>query len=290
MPSCRSSAGGKSATTGIRGVSKQHENVATFTARQLLDTLAPSNFLCTNPVALKQTVTEQGANLVRGGANLLEDVRRRTTGRSAAGLEAFEVGKTVAVTPGKVVHRTPLAEIIQYSPVTAAVRPEPIVIVPAWIMKYYILDLSPANSLVRFLTEQGFTVFMISWKNPGKEDRDVGFDDYRTQGVMAAIEAATAITGAERVHAAGYCLGGTLLAVAAAAMARDNDPRLASLSFLAAQVDFSDAGELHALHQREPSRVSRGHDVGAGLSRRTADVGSLSAAALERPDLVANGP
>ncbi|MCC6779827.1 MAG: polyhydroxyalkanoic acid synthase [Hyphomicrobiales bacterium] len=235
----------ESATTGIRGLSKQHENAATFTARQLLDTMAPTNFLATNPVALKQTISEGGANLVRGYGNLMEDFRGAASGRkSAPGFEAFEVGKTVAVTPGKVVRRTPLAEIIQYAPATATVRPEPIVIVPAWIMKYYILDLSPVNSLVRFLTEQGFTVFMISWKNPGREDRDVGFDDYRTQGVMAAIETAIAITGASRVHAAGYCLGGTLLAVAAAAMARDDDSRLATLTFLAAQVDFSDAGEL----------------------------------------------
>ena len=234
----------EAATSGIRGVSRQHENVATFTARQLLDTAAPSNFLWTNPAALKQTWAEHGANLVRGTLNWLDDLERAATGRSAAGYEQFQVGKAVATTPGKVVHRTPLAEIIQYSPRADRVRPEPIVIVPAWIMKYYILDLSPANSLVRFLLDQGFTVFMISWKNPGPEERNVGFDDYRTQGVMAAIEAALAVTGAPRAHAVGYCLGGTLLAIAAAAMARDHDERLASLTLLAAQIDFADAGEL----------------------------------------------
>jgi polyhydroxyalkanoate synthase len=234
----------EAATTGIRGVSKQHENAVTFAARQVLDTAAPSNFILTNPTAFKRTYAEHGRNLVRGFTNLVDDLGRARSGRGPAGSESFIAGKTVAITPGKVVHRTPLAEIIQYAPATDRVRPEPIVIVPAWIMKYYILDLSPANSLVRFLTEQGFTVFMISWKNPGAEDRDVGFDDYRTQGVLPAIEAATAITGASRVHAVGYCLGGTLSAIAAAAMARDHDDRLASLSFLAAQADFTEAGEL----------------------------------------------
>ncbi len=234
----------EAATTGVRGASTQHENVMTFVARQVLDTAAPSNFLLTNPAALERTGAECGMNLLRGFSNLLEDVRRAATGAGPAGTEAFAVGKSVATAPGKIVHRTALAEIIQYEPTTERVRPEPIVIVPAWIMKYYILDLSPGNSLVRFLTEQGFTVFMISWKNPGVEDRDVGFDDYRKQGVLPAIAAATAITGARRVHAVGYCLGGTLLAIAAAAMAREHDDRLASLSFLAAQVDFSEAGEL----------------------------------------------
>ncbi|MGZ3292975.1 MAG: PHA/PHB synthase family protein [Xanthobacteraceae bacterium] len=234
----------ESATSDVRGVSKQHESAVTFAARQILDTGAPSNSFWTNPAVLTRTWSEGGANLLRGAANLAQDVVRAAAGQAPIALQRFEVGKTVAVTPGKVVHRTPLAEVIQYRPVTDRVRPEPIVIVPAWIMKYYILDLSPVNSLVKFLTEAGFTVFMISWKNPGAEDRGVGLDDYRSQGILPALEAATAITGAERVHAVGYCLGGTLLAIAAAAMARDQDQRLASLSFLAAQVDFTEAGEL----------------------------------------------
>jgi len=234
----------ESATTGIRGLSKQHQDMATFAARQLLDVVSPSNFVWTNPQVLARAQAEGGRNFVRGWSNLIEDRRRADGGERPAGTELYKVGETVAVTPGKVVHRTPLAEIIQYAAATDRVRPEPIVIVPAWIMKYYILDLSPANSLVKFLTEQGFTVFMISWKNPGSEDRDIGFDDYHTQGVLPAIEAATAITGASKVHAAGYCLGGTLLAMTAAAMARDHDERLASLSFFAAQADFTDAGEL----------------------------------------------
>jgi polyhydroxyalkanoate synthase len=234
----------EAATTNLRGVSQRHDEMANFTARQILDIVAPSNFLFTNPQVLERTRAEGGANLLRGYANWIADLTNLWTGAPPRGLDKFKVGKTVAVTPGKVVYRTRLAEIIQYAPATDHVRPEPVVIVPAWIMKYYILDLSQANSLVRFLTKQGFTVFILSWKNPGAADRDVGFDDYRTEGILPAIEAATAITGADRVHAVGYCLGGTLLAVTAAAMARDGDDRVASLTFFAAQVDFTEAGEL----------------------------------------------
>jgi polyhydroxyalkanoate synthase len=234
----------EAATTRVRGVSQRHDDMANFTVRQLLDTVAPSNFILTNPTVLARTRAESGANLVRGYANLIADLTRGRSGAAPRGTEAFKVGETIAVTPGKVVHRTRLAEIIQYAPATDRVRPEPVVIVPAWIMKYYILDLSPANSLVKFLVQQGFTVFMVSWKNPGAEDRDVGFDDYRTEGVLPAIKAAAAITGACKVHTVGYCLGGTLLAITAAAMARDGDDRLASLSLFAAQVDFTEAGEL----------------------------------------------
>lgn len=232
------------ATTDVRGVTQQHERLVAFAARQWLDVFSPSNFIATNPVALRTTYAQLGVNLVRGGYNLLDDVERAIAGRRPAGADAFLPGRDVAVTPGKVVYRNRLIELIQYEPATATVRPEPILVVPAWIMKYYILDLSPHNSLVRHLVGQGFTVFMISWKNPGPEDRELAFDDYRTLGVMAALEAAARIAKAPKVHAVGYCLGGSLLAIAAAAMARDDDDRLASLTFFAAQFDFTEAGEL----------------------------------------------
>lgn len=234
----------EAATTNVRGVTRRHSEMANFAARQILDTMAPTNFVPTNAEVVARTRAEWGVNLGRGWANWMADLMRIQSGASPSGADAFRVGETVAATPGKVVGRTPLAEIIQYAPATERVRPEPIVIVPAWIMKYYILDLSPENSLVRFLTQQGFTVFIISWKNPGREDRNISFDDYRTHGVLPAIKAAIAITGARRAHAVGYCLGGTLLAVAAAAMARDGDPELATISLFAAQVDFTEAGDL----------------------------------------------
>ncbi|HJS37133.1 MAG TPA: alpha/beta fold hydrolase [Burkholderiales bacterium] len=232
------------ATTGVRGVSPHHEDVVTFTMRQLLDLWSPSNFPWTNPEVLRAAWTQAGMNFWNGAANFADDWRRETLGEPPAGAEAFVPGRDVAVTPGKVVMRNRLAELIQYSPTMTDVHPEPILIVPAWIMKYYILDLSPHNSLVKYLVDKGHTVFMLSWKNPVPADRNTTMDDYRRLGVMAALDAIARIAPQRKVHAAGYCLGGTLLAIAAAAMARDADERLASLSLLAAQVDFEEAGEL----------------------------------------------
>ena len=232
------------ATTGIRGVTKQHESMVEFTSRQILDMFSPSNFILTNPEVLQHTFKNGGMNLVRGLQNLVEDWERSVSGKKPVGTENFAVGRDLAVTPGKVIYRNRLIELIQYAPATDRVRPEPVLIVPAWIMKYYILDLSPQNSLVKYLTQQGFAVFMISWKNPGPDDRDLGMNDYRTLGPMAALDALGAVVPDRKVHAVGYCLGGTLVAIAAAAMARDGDDRFRSMTLFAAQTDFTEAGEL----------------------------------------------
>ncbi len=232
------------ATTGVSGVSKANEAVVAFMTRQILDVASPSNFLLTNPEALSRTWKEGGRNLARGAVHMLEDAERAFAGRKPIGADAHRVGRDVALTPGKVIFRNELIELIQYAPTTGKTRPEPILIVPAWIMKYYILDLSPHNSLVRHLVEAGFTVFMISWRNPGAEQRDLGMDDYLRLGVFAALETIGRVMPDARIHGCGYCLGGTLLSIAAAAMARDEDDRLASLTLFAAQTDFTEAGEL----------------------------------------------
>lgn len=234
----------EAATTDVPGVDPHHAQVAAFAARQWLDVLSPGNAMLTNPVVIRQTWQEGGANLVRGARNAAEDAMRELGGQPPAGAEHFRPGKEVAVTPGKVVFRNRLIELLQYEPATGAVHPEPILVVPAWIMKYYILDLSPHNSLIRYLVGQGYTVFCVSWKNPDASYRDLGMDDYLELGIAAALDAVETILPRRRVHATGYCLGGTLLAIAAAAMARDGDHRLASLSLFTAQTDFSEPGEL----------------------------------------------
>jgi len=247
------------ATSQVRGMTPDHAARLWFLTRQWLDSASPSNNVFLNPVLLRRTLDSQGMNLAQGARNFLEDYTRLITGAEPPKPENFRVGHELAVTPGSVVFRNDLMELIQYTPTTETVRAEPVLITPAWIMKYYILDLRPENSLVRYLVERGHTVFMISWKNPGPEDRDTSFDGYRTGGVMAALNAISAIAPSQKIHLAGYCLGGTLAAIAAATMARDGDDRLASLTLLAAQTDFSEAGEL--LMFVDDSQISLLEDV-----------------------------
>ena len=232
-----------SATTGLRGVERHHENMVHAGARQWLDAISPSNWPMLNPVVVDRTLEEKGMNLLRGARNLGEDMLQQATGDRVTA-EAFQPGKNVAVTPGEVVHRNRLMELIRYRPAGDTVQAEPLLIVPAWIMKYYILDLSPGNSLIGYLVERGFEVYAISWLNPGDEDSDLGMDDYVRLGVLDALDTIRQIVPGQKVQALGYCLGGTLLSLSAAAMARDGRDDLASMTLLAAQVDFTEAGEI----------------------------------------------
>ncbi len=227
---------------------------ASFAGKLLLEAASPANFLYTNPEILNRTAAESGQNLIRGLKNWLDDAQRAVGGGRAPGTENFEVGKEVAITPGKVVFRNRLIELLQYSPQTPTVYAEPVFITPAWIMKYYILDLSPRNSLVRYLVEKGHTVFMTSWKNPDAADRELSLDDYLKLGFLDALAEVRRIVPQRKLHAVGYCIGGTLLAIAAAALAAEGDKSLASITMFAAQTDFSEPGELSVFIT--PSQIS----------------------------------
>ncbi len=230
------------ATRDIPGVADKHSDIVNFTARQWIDMASPANFALTNPKVMQRTRAEGGQNLLRGARYWLDDFNRLISQKPRQS-SALKVGETLATTPGDVVLRNDLMELIRYRPNGKTVHPEPILIVPAWIMKYYILDLTDERSLVAYLRDQGFEVYVISWKNPGAEDSDMSMQDYADLGVRASL-AKIRENGATSVHGVGYCLGGTLLSIVTAAMARDNDDTFKTISLLASQVDFSDPGEL----------------------------------------------
>ncbi len=232
------------ATTDVPGVGHHHENMINFASRQMLDVVSPSNYFWTNPEVLARTYASGGLNLIQGLHNWVEDATRYAAGKPLLDTEKFRPGHEVAITPGKVVYKNHLIELIQYNAQTETTYARPVLMVPSWIMKYYILDLSPHNSMVRYLVSQGYTVFMVSWRNPDARDRSMGMDDYLMNGVMAAIDAVSQIFPRQQMLGVGYCLGGTLLAIAAAWMARQDDKRLYALTLLASQVDFTEPGEL----------------------------------------------
>jgi polyhydroxyalkanoate synthase subunit PhaC len=240
----------KQATSEIPGLDKHLEEQVAFYAKQSLEALSPANNPFLNPKVVNETIATKGENLVKGMQKNIQDVVDGIERKPAKGSENFIPGKQVAITPGKVVFSNHLIELLQYEAKTTDVYKEPILICPNWIMKYYILDLSPENSMVKWLVSQGHTVFMISWLNPDDKDAYIGMDDYFRQGIMAAIDAVSSACPKAKINLMGYCIGGTLAMIAAAAMGRDNDKRLNSLTLLAAQGDFTEAGEIKLFTDR----------------------------------------
>ena len=251
----------------VDGLTRHHQQMLSFFTRQALDALSPSNWGWTNPEVPQQAQRSAGRSLLDGMQHAAQDTWQQYAERANPAAEAlpplpYAVGQDVAITPGQVVFRNQLIELIRYAPATETVYPEPLLIVPSCIMKYYILDLSPRNSLVRYLVGQGHVVYMLSWRNPDESDRDLGMDDYLSLGVFDAMAAVRADSGAERIHALGYCLGGTFLAIAAAALdgvvAREGAarlPALATVTLLAAQTDFTEPGELGVFIDDEQIRA-----------------------------------
>ena len=235
----------------VPGMTAHHADMTQFFTRQWLGMLTPANWLATNPVVLKDVVESNGTHLLQGAQNWLRDAAGLQLSSEPAPQDHFRVGRDVAVTPGKVIYRNALIELIRYDAQTDKVHPEPVLIIPSWIMKYYILDLSPHNSMVRYLVEQGHTVYMLSWRNPDAQDHDLTMDDYLRLGVIDALHAVGECSGTRHgVHTMGYCLGGTLLAIAVALGRRGgmsdhpHMPTIKTMTLLAAQTDFSEPGEL----------------------------------------------
>jgi polyhydroxyalkanoate synthase len=234
------------AVAQVEHLPPEAEKKVAFFTRQAVDALAPSNFLMTNPQVLRETMQSGGQNLVRGLNNLLNDLEK---GRgelriSMTDESAFKLGKNVATTPGKVVFQDDLMQLIQYQPTTAEVHRRPLVIIPPWINKYYILDLREKNSFIRWAVGQGHTVFVVSWVNPDARLAQKGFDDYMLEGAIAALDAAAAATGEPEVNVIGYCLGGTLLGATLGYLAARNDERVKTATFFVSLLDFSQPGEL----------------------------------------------
>lgn len=225
----------------------QKKQKTLFYLRQIIDALSPTNFVMTNPVVLREVIESNGENLLNGMRNMRKDLEKGS-GRLSISMtdeDAFTLGKNIATTKGEVVFQNKLMQLIQYHPTTEQVHTTPLLIVPAWINKYYVLDMRPENSLVKWLTDQGHTVFIISWANPDESFKDTQFENYMSDGVIAALDAITDITGETSASAIGYCLGGTLLASTTAYLtAHNQSERIASATYLTTMIDFADAGEL----------------------------------------------
>jgi len=254
----------------VEGLDDKTAKKVDFYTRQFIDALSPSNFAMTNPQVVKATVESKGENLLKGLQNLLTDLERGK-GKLAirqTDMAAFKVGENVATSPGKVVYQNDLIQLLQYAPTTAEVYAMPLLIVPPWINKFYILDLKPENSFIKWATEQGYTVFVISWVNPDERLTKLVFEDYMKLGPLSALDAIEKATGEKKVSAIGYCIGGTLMATTLAYMAARGDDRIAACTFFTAQVDFSEPGELGVFIDEDqlarPDLVVRGEQLPDG--------------------------
>jgi polyhydroxyalkanoate synthase len=255
-------------------VDEHTRHKAEFYVKQIGNAVAPTNFVLTNPEVLRETLEESGANLARGMQMLAEDIEAGNGNLKIRQSDAskFEVGKNLALTPGKVIYQNELMQLLQYAPATETVLKRPLLIIPPWINKFYILDLNPEKSFIKWCVDQGLTVFVISWVNPNAELATKGFEDYMRLGPLAALDVIKDVTGEDEVNAIGYCVGGTLMAVTLAYMAAKDDKRIASATFFAAQVDFTHAGDLLVFVDEEQLKVlehnmaERGYLEGAKMA------------------------
>ncbi|HIJ63209.1 MAG TPA: class I poly(R)-hydroxyalkanoic acid synthase [Rhodospirillaceae bacterium] len=245
----------------VRGLDEHTRKKLSFYTRQFVDAMSPANFALTNPEVLNATVESRGENLVKGMNHLLEDIERGRGHWSLklTDLEGFKVGETLAVTPGKVVFQNEMMQLVQYTPTTETVRQRPLLIVPPWINKFYILDLRPQNSFIRWAVAQGHTVFLISWVNPDKSHAGKTFEEYMKQGPLTALDVICEATGEKKVNAIGYCIGGTLMGVTLGYMAAKRDRRIASITFFTSLLDFSDTGEISVFIDEEQISLMEEH-------------------------------
>jgi len=247
----------QSTVNEVEGLDEMTAKKVDFYTRQFVDAMAPSNFLMTNPEVLRETIDSKGENLVNGLQNLLKDLEdgEGKLRIKMTDTEAFDVGENIATTPGKVVYQNELMQLIQYAPSTESVHKTPLLIIPPWINKFYILDLRPKNSFIKWAVDQGLTVFVVSWINPDAQLSDKTFDDYMLEGTLAAVDAVTRATGESQMNAIGYCLGGTLLAATLAYMKSKDDDRIKSATFFTTMIDFTQAGELSVFIDEEQLRA-----------------------------------
>jgi len=258
----------------VNGLDDKTAKKVDFYTRQFVDAIAPSNFVLTNPEVLRTTIESGGENLVNGLKHMLDDLERGK-GRlmiKMTDLDAFKVGENIAVTPGKVVYQNDLMQLIQYAPTTATVKRRPLLIMPPWINKFYILDLRPRNSFIKWAVDQGHTVFVVSWVNPDERLAQKSFEDYMREGPFASLDAIEQATGEREVNVIGYCLGGTLLAATLAYMAATGDHRFRSATYFVALTDFAEPGELSVfidedqLHSLEERMSAHGYLQGSDMA------------------------